>query len=64
MTAPAVKVPFEGVMVQGEDLEGFGTYYVSASYVPYDKNGNPQKTNTYKYNESVPVGFINGNKDI
>ena len=58
------KVPFEGVMVQGEDLEGFGTCDVSASYVPYDKNGNPQKTKTYKYKESVPVGFINGNKDI
>ncbi len=53
----STKVPFEGVMVQGEDLEGFGTYDVPASYVPYDKKGQPQKAKTYKYKESVPVSF-------
>ena len=53
----STKVPFEGVMVQGEDLEGFGTYDVSASYVPYDKKGNPQKEKTYKVKESLPVRF-------
>ena len=53
----SVKVPFEGVMVQGENLEGFGTYDVSASYVPYDKNGNPQQEKTYKVKESLAVRF-------
>ena len=52
-----VKVPFEGVMVQGEDLEGFGTYDVPASYVPHDKKGQPQAAKSYKVKESLPVRF-------
>ena len=51
------KIPFEGIMVQGADLEGFGTYDVQSSYIPYDKKGNPLKTKTYKFKESVPVLF-------
>ena len=51
------KIPFEGIMVQGEDLEGFGSYDVQSSYIPYDKKGNPLKTKTYKFKESVPVLF-------
>ena len=53
----SVKVLLEGVMVQGEDLDGFGTYDVSASYIPYDKNDNPQQEKTYKVKESLPVQF-------
>ena len=53
-----VKVPFEGVLVLGEEaLEGFGTYDVTASYIPYDKKGQPQKQKTYKVKESLPVRF-------
>ena len=58
------KIPFEGIMVQGEDLEGFGTYDVQSSYIPHDKNGKPQMEKTYKVRESLPVKFVDGNKDM
>ena len=54
----STKVSFEGVLVQGEDLDGFGTFDASSSYVPVDKRGVPQDEKTYKYKESVPVSFV------
>ena len=54
MSDKSVKVSFEGVMVQGENLQGFGTYDSSATYAD-PKTG---KMNSYKCKDSVPVGFV------
>ena len=60
----SVKVSFEGIMVQGEDLKGFGTYDATSSYPTYNKKGEQTGKKSYKYKESVPVDFIDLNNDI
>ena len=50
----AAKVAFEGSLVQGENLDGFGTYDVKSTYAD-PKTGKPK---IYKAKASQPVKFV------